>query len=335
MNSGFFALPTAQKRMVIEQAGLKMNLPVQAIEKDLWVTALLQALFSLPFSNSLVFKGGTSLSKVWRTINRFSEDIDLAIDRELFGMSGDLTTRQIKVLRKTSSLFVKNDFCSALQAKIEDLGLGEYCQVEAEPDGEGDKTYPEPRKIFIRYQTLFDNFAYLLPKVVLEIGSRSLFEPTARHKVRSLISENLPVRTDVADVEVVTAVPAKTFLEKAFLLHEIFTDAGSMEADRKSRHLYDLERMMDADFALMAVGDDELWHNIHHHRELFTRVGGVDYSSHIRARISIIPPANVIDDWRKDYVSMQNSMIYGDSLPFDALIVRLKELERRIRATQG
>ncbi|HEY5571303.1 MAG TPA: nucleotidyl transferase AbiEii/AbiGii toxin family protein [Bacteroidales bacterium] len=329
MNSSFFFISEAQKRTVIEQAGLKMNLPVQAIEKDLWVTAILQMLFTLNFADKLVFKGGTSLSKVWRVINRLSEDIDIGIDREMFGMSGDLTIKQIKTLRKKSSLFVKKELCDAMQAKIIELGLNAYCQVEVEPDGEGDKTYPEPRRIFIRYNTLFDNMTYLLPVVVLEVGSRSLFEPTAKHKVRSLISENLPINTDVTDIEIITAVPEKTFLEKVFLLHEIFTAGGIMEANRKSRHLYDLERMMDTDFALSAITDDELWRNIHHHRELFTRVSGVDYSSDIRPRISIIPPESVIEDWKMDYSAMQRSMIYGDSLPFEMLLERLRELQNR------
>lgn len=331
MNSGFFALTDTQRRTVIEQVGLKMSLPVQAIEKDVWVTAMLQMLFSLPFADKLVFKGGTSLSKVWRAIDRFSEGIDLAIDREMFGMTGDLTIKQIKTLRKKSSLFVKNELCKALQLKIDEFRLNDHCRISPEPDGDGDKTYPEPRKIFIRYNALFDNLPYLQPEVVLEIGSRSLFEPIAKHRVKSLISENLSIETDITDTEIITAVPAKTFLEKAFLLHEIFTGNGTMEANRKSRHLYDLERMMDADFALSAITDEELWGNIHHHRELFTRVSGVDYSSDIRQRISIIPPEAVIEDWKADYLDMQNSMIYGESLPFEHLLERLKELEYRFR----
>ena len=82
--------------MVIEQTALKYGLSKQIIEKDLWVSTILEIIFTLPFANKLVFKGGTSLSKVWRVIDRFSEDIDLAIDRSLLGFEGDLTIRQIK-----------------------------------------------------------------------------------------------------------------------------------------------------------------------------------------------------------------------------------------------
>lgn len=328
MNS-FLSLPDSQKRIVIEQAAIKMGIPAQAVEKDIWVTAVLQMVFSLPFADKLVFKGGTSLSKVWRVINRFSEDIDLAIDREMFGLSGDLTIKQIKTLRKKSSLFVKMEFCDAHSEKIAALGLSAFCTVEPAPDGEGDKTYPEPRKISVKYHTLFDDITYILPEVILEVGSRSLFEPTAKHKVKSLVSENLPIDTDIVDVDIVTSVPEKTFLEKAFLLHEIFTAGGLMEANRKSRHLYDLERMMDEDFAVAAITNDELWNAIHHHRELFTRVSGVDYSVDIRPRISITPPDTVIAEWKEDYTVMQNTIIYGYSMPFDSLLARQRMLEHQ------
>lgn len=100
----FHSLPDSSKKLIVEQTALKQGLSKQIIEKDLWVSTLLEIIFTLPFSDKLVFKGGTSLSKVWGLINRFSEDIDLAIDRSLFNLEGDLTVKQIKKLRKNSSL---------------------------------------------------------------------------------------------------------------------------------------------------------------------------------------------------------------------------------------
>jgi hypothetical protein len=125
-----------------------------------------------------------------------------------------------------------------------------------------------------------------------------LIEPIAKSEVRSLISENFDIDTALVKVEIITAVPAKTFLEKAFLLHEIFSGGDSMLADRKSCHLYDLERMMGKDFAGKAIADNELWNTIHH-REVFTRMNGVDYTPDIRRRICLVPPAQVLDDWRQ------------------------------------
>ena len=332
--NNFFNLTNDQRKLVIEQTSVKMNdLYPQIIEKDLWVTTFLQLIFSLPFADKLVFKGGTSLSKVWNVIERFSEDIDLSVDRQLFDLQGDLTVKQIKKLRKKSSLFVKETFCLELQKAVEKYDLQNLCSIEPQPDGEDDRTYPEPRKIFIRYQSLFDALSYVRAEIVLEIGARSLIEPTQKTEVNSLISKNLPIDTLLVNSQIITAVPEKTFIEKVFLLHEIFTSTGRMLANRKSRHLYDLEKMMDKEFAFKAIADDVLWNTIRHHREKFTRINGVDYSQDIRSKISLIPPTEVFDNWQQDYEAMQNTMIYGNSLTFNELINRIKILEERIRRT--
>jgi len=330
--SKFRYLSKEQQIAVIEQLVNKIGLPAQAIEKDLWVTTIVQLIFSLPFADKLVFKGGTSLSKVWNVIERFSEDIDLAVDRELFDLKGDLTVKQIKKLRKQSSLFVKETFSAELRNAIENYDLQNLFTLEPQPDGAGDKTYPEPRKIFIRYQSLFDSLSYVKTEIVLEISARSLIEPAEKRKVKSMISENLPIDTLLVDSPIITAVPEKTFIEKAFLLHELFTSGGNMLANRKSRHLYDLEKMMDREFASQAISDHVLWDNIRHHREKFTHINGVDYSQDIRPAICLIPPAQVLEDWKQDYESMQQTMIYGNSLAFNELIDRLKQLNERIMA---
>lgn len=106
----FFSLPETQQRMVLEQAAIRHNLAKQAVEKDLWITAIIQIIFTLPCADSLVFKGGTSLSKVWGLINRFSEDIDLAIDRTIFNLDGELT-KKIQLVPPTESMASwKNDY---------------------------------------------------------------------------------------------------------------------------------------------------------------------------------------------------------------------------------
>ncbi len=333
----YWNLNDGQKRMVLEQAATKVGLPVESVEKDLWVTAVLECVFSLPYADKFVFKGGTSLSKVWNRIERFSEDIDLAIDRSLFGFEGDLTVRQIKSLRKKSSLFVKERIAADLTAALESSGLLKWCGVEAEEDGEGDRTYPEPRRIFVKYFPLVPIAAgYVKPVVMLEIGSRSLFEPFEFRNVNSLVSQTTMIETSssMQAVTIPTAVPEKTFLEKAYLLHELFsTDAGA-RVDRKSRHLYDLERMMDCDFAKSAITDDELWNTIHHHRDVFTHMKDVDYTPDIRDRIVLLPSADVRSAWETDYESMRKTMIYGDSLPFAELLERMEELQARFRTRQ-
>lgn len=332
--NNYFQLSKEQQQMVLTQAANKTGLPVQAVEKDLWVTVVLQMVFALPVANHLVFKGGTSLSKVWKVIRRFSEDIDLAIDPSIWGFEGDLTKKQIKRLRKASSIFVRDELCLSLKGVVSETGMEKWLQVEADPDGEGDGTYPEPRMIHVRYKSLFNEILpYLHSEVKLEVGARSLLEPTAKAAVTSVIEDVLPISTTIKQVMIPTALAEKTFLEKAFLLHELFSAQSSREANRKSRHLYDLAQIMNTDIASRAIADDDLWNTIHHHRELFTSMSGVDYTPDIRKRIRLLPPDDVIDDWRSDYKDMQSSMIYGEKPTFTELMKKMRELENLFHNT--
>lgn len=331
----FLKLPADTRRDIYEQVGLRMGIAdPKAIEKDLWVTGILQAVYTLPYADKMVFKGGSSLSKIWNLISRFSEDIDLAIDRSFFGLEGDLTKRQIKDLRKTSSLFVRDVFTTDLKSVIHSNDLANYCTITPEPDGTGDTTYPEPRKVHIAYESVYSNASldYLQSEVLLEIGARSLFEPTTEAKVKSLVSQNSTIETTLAAVNIISAVPEKTFLEKAFLLHELFTTDGCHFANRKSRHLYDLMKMMNEPFAQKAVHDDELWNAIHHHRKTFTSIKDVDYTPDVRKRIVLMPPQEVIRVWQDDYNAMQESMIYGEHIPFDQLLSEIATLQTRFRS---
>lgn len=217
--NNYFKLTTNQQRTILEQTAIRQSLPKQAIEKDLWVTAMLELLFSLPCSDYLVFKGGTSLSKVWRLIRRFSEDIDLAIDRAVFELEGDLTKKQVKRLRKASSLFVRDTLCQQLAESISQTPLKDLCQIEPEPDGEGDATYPEPRSIFISYQSVFDDkLDYIFPIVKIEAGARSLLEPYTETAITSIVEETLPtINTSIADVKVKDCHCRENVLGKDFL----------------------------------------------------------------------------------------------------------------------
>ena len=319
--------------MILEQTAIKQGLPKQAIEKDLWVTAMLQILFSLPCAESLVFKGGTSLSKVWRLISRFSEDIDVAIDRTAFELDGDLTKKQVKKLRKASSLFVRDTLYQQLQEAVNQTPLKTLCQIGSEPDGEGDATYPEPRSIFIRYKSVFDDkLDYIPPIVKVEAGARSLLEPYAETTITSMVEEALPsISTTISDVMVKTAIAEKTFLEKAFLLHELFSVNNTVEARRRSRHIYDLHMMMKQGIADKAVPNEELWQTIHHHRSTLTSMSGVDYSMDIRKNIKLIPPKESFSEWKKDYEEMSSAMIYGEKPVFAELIYSMNWLELLFR----
>ena len=333
--NNFIATTDDMRRSLINQMLAYYNLPVESIEKDLWVTQVLHALFSLPVSDKLIFKGGTSLSKAWGLIDRFSEDIDLAIDPVFLGKpEGDPTKKQIKKLRKASSLYVAEELAEMLRARFEEVGLSDWLTVEAQPNGEGDNTYPEPRQLYVHYRSVFgDHKGYLRSDIVLEISARSLMEPVAEVEVSSLLSKHLPIK-DVAPVPVVTAVAGKTMVEKMFLLHEMFSIEGhGMRAERKSRHLYDLYKMMSRPFAEEAIADSELWESIRHHREIYTSVSGMDYTPDVRERLVLVPREDIIDAWKTDYEQMMGSMIYGEKPSWDELMQAMKELQERVRGT--
>lgn len=332
----FLELSDSQRKSVYESVAIKVGLPAQVIEKDFWVTAILQTVFTLPVAKQLVFKGGTSLSKGWKLIERFSEDIDIAVDPIILGVpEGDLTKKQIKKLRKTSSLFVLEQLTPMICEEVQREGLHSFITVDAQPNGEGDNTYPEPRQIYLHYKSVFDKaLTYLRPDVVLEVSARSLIEPTEPIQIKSILGEHLPV-LPLTDSVIHTAIPAKTFLEKVFLLHELFSvPRHGMIAEHKSRHLYDLYVMMNKDFAKKAVIDDILWESIRHHREIYTSVRDIDYTPDVRKRLRLIPREDILDTWRADYDAMKESMIYGNKPSFDELLEGMSELQREFREIQ-
>ena len=329
----FLSLSDTERRNVFVKQKVAIGLPEISIEKDLWVTQVLHAVFSLQVSDKLIFKGGTSLSKAWGLIDRFSEDIDLAIDPVFLGKpEGDPTKKQIKKLRKASSLYVAEELAELLRARFDEMGLSDWLTVEAQPNGEGDNTYPEPRQLYVHYRSVFgDHKGYLRSDIVLEISARSLMEPVAEVEVSSLLSKHLPIK-DIAPVPVVTAVAGKTMVEKMFLLHEMFAIEGhGMRAERKSRHLYDLYKMMSRPFAEEAIADDTLWESIRHHREIYTSVSGMDYTPDVRERLVLVPRENIMDAWKSDYEQMMSAMIYGEKPSWDELMVAMKELQERVR----
>lgn len=120
MNTNWLTLSRERRVEILNQATELTGLPAIAIEKDWWVSLCLNASFSLPYSKNIVFKGGTSLSKGWDLIERFSEDIDLAIDRKFFGFEGDISKTQIRKLRKQSCEFISTEFLKGLTQTLTD-----------------------------------------------------------------------------------------------------------------------------------------------------------------------------------------------------------------------
>ena len=320
----FDKIEAAERKIIFEDIAEKSSMPPFAVEKDWWVVKVLSIVFSMEIGNHLVFKGGTSLSKAWGLIERFSEDIDLAVDREFFGFGDKLTKKQRTKLRKASSNYISNIFAPELINRISTDKLSNLIVEVIAPE----TSDQDPRIVEIYYPSLFRDSKYIKPKIILEIGSRSMMEPNVVKTITSLVdlySKNSHFFETETKIPVIT--PERTLLEKIFLLHEEFQrPIQKRRTDRLSRHLYDILQVSNNGFANLAFDNRELYNEIVEHRFHFTRLGGVDYNLHAPQFINPIPTNDTIVAWKKDYRKMQEEMIYGDSPSFDEMIKQIKDL---------
>lgn len=319
-----------QRIQVLEQVGASMGLPAFVIEKDWWVCIILKAVFQSKYKESIIFKGGTSLSKAYHLINRFSEDIDLIIDRHFLGFDDLDSGSKIKKLRKASGSFIINEFREELIEQLTLLGIPKD-DYEIKYNDHVDDT-SDPNTLEIYYESVVPNTnEYIQQRVLLEMGARSLTEPSEPKLVQSFIDEyyqNLEFTDAAFDVQVV--VPTRTFIEKALLLHEEFSKpVDKIRTDRLTRHLYDLDKIMASTYGEEALADEELFATIVQHRKTITPLRGINYDKHEKGKLSIIPPPEVIKNWEQDYKTMQENMIVGHSLNWDDLLERIKNIEDR------
>ena len=318
----FYKLSNEDKKIIFTSVGEKEGLPAYAIEKDWWVVQTLRVIFNLNIGQHLSFKGGTSLSKAWGLINRFSEDIDLVLNREFLGFkSGLISKSQVRKLRTVSFQYITEVFYADLHSAFAEAGLNSVT-FDFENLGASDQ---DPVSILIHYPALINHPEYIKPRVKVEIGSRSLKEPCSNRSVLSIVGMRFYDR-EFADAEIIIPCvkPERTYLEKLFLLHEEFQiPQEKIRVDRLSRHLYDVYKISRSAYKQLAL-DPVLITEIIAHRERFNDIKGVDYKTHFPPNLNPIPPEKYIDAWKRDYKKMQNEMIPGASLSFEELIIWIK-----------
>ncbi len=301
------------------------NLPDFMIEKDWWVTVALEAVFTSDLKEHFAFKGGTSLSKSWNLLNRFSEDIDIVIDKGLFGVTDDDKPgrTQRERLRDAAHKFISEKVYAMLNHKLLALGIPEKTfRLYVDESKSSDQ---DPTIIFLDYIPIAEiTNDYTQPRIRIEIGVRAMMEPTEERPISSLLSQHLGINERFG---VRSVLPQRTFWEKAFLLHELFQKpADKIDIRRMSRHWYDLHRLFRAGFAEKAMADKELFEAIRGHRGVFTKVPGVDYDSLKASKLNLFPPNELGKGWNKDYGSMTESYIYLDAPTIDELTDEIKKI---------
>lgn len=331
-----------ERKVMIQTVSEAKQIDEVSAEKDWWVTAVLYAVFHTSIGKYILFKGGTSLSKGWDIINRFSEDIDLALSRDFFLDIMQLpcarctSNTQIHHLREKAQDYILGDFKSELESVFKDLKLpvtvigdnevldanGKPCKVPHDKD---------PSVIFIQYPSLYGSYAaYATPTVKIEISVLSMAEPFEMRRISSLVEQIfMDEKVDSDFIQTIpTVTPARTFLEKAFLLCEEY-QKEEPRTHRMTRHFYDLEKLMQTEYADSALSNVELYKDIVRHRQKFYHVGYVDYSKDLPCNIQIVPSDALLPSYETDYNEMRKSFIYGESLDFAVLMDRMNELQER------
>lgn len=331
MKNKFIELPKETRINIFNRVADELGITPFAAEKDWWVTRTLAIIFEMEnVAPHLVFKGGTSLSKAWDLIERFSEDVDLAIDRAFLGF--DEIPKRKTNLRKKSGKFISEEFYPELQERFINAGIGENVKFSLEAAQSSDQ---DPRIINVFYPNVIEIIGYINPRVQIEIGCRSLIEPYSERLITSLVdAQFLHSEFTEQPFTVPSVNPERTFLEKIFLLHEEFQkDQERIRVNRLSRHLYDLYMLYHSNFKDKALQDENLYREIVQHRLEFNKVSGVDYSLHNPKTINPIPPEAVIKKWEQDYETMRLEMLYSENRPtFNDIIETLKKLKTEIHS---
>lgn len=324
------ALSASQRQELFGLTAERLGMGSPAIvEKDFWVCWALKQIFSHPgLKDKMLFKGGTSLSKVFGLIDRFSEDIDLILDWRLVTNENPLEKRSnTKQARLNAEINEKARvyIAGTLLREFNDA-LGQHCTIEigAEAEDQG-------HVVNIHYPETAER-GYLRPCIRLEIGPLASWIPHAEYIVRPYAADEFPAQFEDMACPVRAIEAKRTFWEKATILHhEAHRPEGTPVPSRYSRHYYDLHMMSQAPVKQDALGDLELLREVVDFKIRFYPRGWARYDLAKPGTLRLVPPERILSEIRKDYASMQE-MIFGRRPSFDEIIEGLSRLEQEINA---
>jgi hypothetical protein len=306
------------------------------IEKDFWVCWILKQIFSIDaLSGRLLFKGGTSLSKVFHAIKRFSEDIDLAVDYAALGFTGDRDPRRenISNTKRNNILnemlvacrdYVAGEFLDALKARRQEI-------LTASDSWSLEVSTQDPHIVRFRYPASSTRkLAYVIPQVVLELGTHAEFVPHGNFTITSFVGEEFPALISDVDIPVVALLAKRTFWEKATILHaEYYRPAEKALPERYSRHYYDVAMLAAGPIRSEALADIDLLAQVVRHKETFYASGWARYELARPGTLRLMPPKTRLAALERDYRSM-DVMIFGQPPEFGEVMETLEALETEI-----
>jgi Nucleotidyl transferase AbiEii toxin, Type IV TA system len=341
MNPDFNRLLTSaveDRRGLFLATAARLGTTVQNVEKDFWVCWTLDALFNglQPGGPRLLFKGGTSLSKGYGLIERFSEDIDITVFRadidapasveELEALSRKQRERRLDDIRQACQTFIGGPLKTQLEELAAGLPIaGGQLRVTLDDDDADGQT------LLLRYPTVSDEDRYVRPAVKIEAGAKSALDPNAPLSVRPYVAGEL-ADFDLTVPNVTTVDPVRTFWDKVLILHSLrrsFEDRGTLRGggQRVSRHYYDVDRVLRTDIGRRAVADLAMAEDCLRHERMFFKRAGQDTA--VPGSFALMPPAAMLDQLRLDYAAMA-VMIFGEVPAFKAVMDSIAALEATV-----
>ena len=340
--ASFLALPERDRRDVFTAASRRLDTAPDYVEKDFWVCLILDLLFNaLPEGHpKLLFKGGTSLSKAFGLIRRFSEDIDLVVHRDALGFAGDRDPTAADGLsnKRRNALFaelaqacggyVRADLKAVLAASIGAMAGG--CNVV--PDEDDDQT------LLVEYPSLYPGGGdvYVSPRVKIEAGARSALDPCTTRALTPYIAGELP-DWPFRVANVATLAPERTFWEKLLILHGLhcgYRDAGRLPADkdRISRHYYDAAMIASSPTGENALSDTALLDAVRTHNLVAFRQAWKRFEEAVPGSLRLVPQEELHAAVKRDYRAMHD-MILGGAPEFEWIVDRLRLAEAAVNRT--
>jgi hypothetical protein len=325
-------LPTADRRALFTNTASKTGLTVAIIEKDFWVCWTLDYLFHLcPWRERLAFKGGTSLSKAYELIERFSEDLDLILDWRVLGYGADepwelrSNTQQSRFNEEAgdkTATFLRDEFVPALKVDFfKDL----EAPIQIVPDSE------DGQAILFTYPQEFADRT-ITQEIRLEIGALAAWTPAERQVIASFAAKHYRHVFQEPETCVLTVLPERTFWEKITILHrEANRSENSAMPSRYSRHYYDLYCMSDSWVKNRAFADIDLLKRVVAFKDKFYRSPWAGYEYAKPGAMKLMPPEHSLASLEEDYEHMQ-SMIFGKKPDFKELMDGIRILETEINS---
>lgn len=315
----------ADRAELIREASALRSLPAEVMEKDFWVCWVLHRLFrSSGMARKILFKGGTSLSKVFGLIERFSEDVDLILDWREVTDEEPLKTRSVskqeefnKALLARSHKYLRDSFLPEVQALV-----GDVCEAVIEEN---------PEVIMIKYPVSFAS-NYLRREICLEIGPLASWHPHAEYEVKPYAADVLPDAFEHAGCTVRAIKAERTFWEKITILHhEAHRPETSTQPTGYSRHYYDVCRMAMTPVKQVAFADLELLKSVVAFKDKFYHRGWARYDLATPGTIQVVPPPHIRKCAELDYAAMA-FMFYGERPPFSSMMEQISDLQRELNA---